>query len=659
MARRPTLSFPFSAIVAQGTLKLALLLNAVDPRVGGVLIRGEKGTAKSTAVRALGAILPSVEVVEGCAYGCDPDERSNLCDECASRLQSGPLPRVSVRPRIVDLPVSATEDRLVGTLDFQAALQDGTRVFHPGLLAAANRGILYVDEVNLLDDHLVDTLLDAAAMGVNIVEREGISVAHPARFILVGTMNPEEGDLRPQLLDRFGLCVEVEAVRDPESRVEIMRRRHESDEDPAAFVEKWSPQEDALREAVAAAKAMIGSVEVPDEILYAIADLSIRARVDGHRADTVMARAAAANAALEGRTLVTLADIERVAELVLAHRLRRTPLDQVGADTESLRSALRQALTPQEPSPATAPPEEHAALPGRGQATIFETQSRPTDPADFASAAANLSAELDRSRREGPGRRQRTVSADGRGRYSRSEQPRGQVDAGDVAIDATIRAAASRMAAGAKPEDGVALSITPADLRTKVRTRKTGSSIILCVDASGSMGASKRIDAAKAAAMELLAEAYVRRDRVSLVSFRGDAAEVVLPPTASVELARLRLGELPVGGSTPLAAGIHASLEVAAAEKRRDPTVVSWIVLITDGRANVGRVGMLGSEDALRAARQIAAAGVHAVVLDTDTSGKGGAALAIATAAHGDYVRLPVISASGIVASVSQRIEIA
>lgn len=656
MASRPRSGFPLSAIVGQETLKLALLLNAVDPRVGGVLIRGEKGTAKSTAVRALSAVMPPVSVSEGCAYGCDPRDHEALCDECRSGLLAGSLSSVDTYPRIVELPVSATEDRVVGTLDFEAALKEGARAFHPGLLAVANRGILYVDEVNLLDDHLVDTLLDAAAMGVNIVEREGVSVSHPARFILVGTMNPEEGELRPQLLDRFGLCVEVQALRDPESRVEIVRRRQAYERDPLAFAEKWRPAEDAVRHAIASARSTIDRVEVPDEILYVIADLSVRAQVDGHRADSVMARAAAANAALEGRTRVTLADVERVAELVLVHRLRRTPFDEVRSDTESLRRALRQVLAPQEPTSADSPEEKPSAGPGAGQSTIFETMSSVGEVSEYAAAAANLSAELDRSRRESGGRRQQTVSADGRGRYTRSEIPQGPVGTHDVAIDATIRAAAARRSGEQRAHEGTA-SVTRDDLRAKVRTRKTGTSIILCVDASGSMGASRRIDAAKAAAMELLAEAYVRRDRVALVSFRGESADVVLPPTASVELARLKLGELPVGGSTPLAAGLQAALDVAAAERRRDPSVVIWIVLITDGRANVGRNSVLGSDDALRVARQVASSGVHAIIIDTDATGRSGAAIAIATAARGDYVRLPVINGDGIVASVAQRVE--
>lgn len=656
MASLEAAGFPFSAIVGQDTLKLALLLNAVDPRVGGVVVRGEKGTAKSTAVRSLAAILPAVDVIEGCAYGCDPSQPSNHCDECRQRASSATLETVRRPLRVVDLPVSATEDRLVGSLDFQAALAHGSREFHPGLLAAANRGILYVDEVNLLDDHLVDTLLDAAAMGVNVVEREGVSVAHPARFMLVGTMNPEEGELRPQLLDRFGLCVEVEAVREPESRVEIMRRRRAFEDDPAGFAQTWAPYENALRERLVGAQAIISEVAVPEEILYAIADLSIRARVDGHRADGVMARAAAANAALEGRNVVTLADLERVAELVLVHRLRRTPLDKVGTDTESLRDSLRQALAPQQAGETASAPPEPVAAPGAGQSSIFENADASVGEYDLAAAAASLSAQLDRSRRDTQGRRQRTVSADGRGHYSRSEIPRGHVATGEVAVDATIRAAAGR--GGQTRSAGSPLRVEPEDIRAKVRTRKAGTSIILCVDASGSMGASRRMDAAKSAALELLREAYVRRDRVSLVSFRGDSADVVLAPTGSAELAKLRLQELPVGGSTPVAAGLQAALEVAVAERRREPTMVCWIVLITDGRANVGRSGMLGSEDALKAARQLASAGIHTVVIDTDTNGTSAGAMAIATAAKADYVRLPVVSAGAIVDSVAQRIDL-
>lgn len=653
MARRPAHIYPFSAIVGQEQLKTALLLNAIDHRVGGVLVRGEKGTAKSTAVRALAAVLPEIDVVEGCRYSCDPADPGSWCDECRERRESGPLPKARRRPRIVDLPVSATEDRLVGTLDFERALKHGERAFHPGLLAEANRGIIYVDEVNLLDDHLVDTLLDAAAMGVNVVEREGVSFAHPARFILVGTMNPEEGDLRPQLLDRFGLCVEVQAVREPESRVEIMRRRRSFEEDATGFCRTWGEPERSLQTTLDHARLLLPAVTVADEILYAIADLSLRAGVDGHRADHVMARAAAAYAALEDRAEAGLADVEHVAPLVLAHRLRRTPFDDIHSDTESLRAALVRSLsggaTESESGPAS------SAGPGQGQASIFESASTVNEAAETVSMdTATVEAPIDRARRAISGKRQESITDDGRGRYRRSEIPRGAVSAGDVAFDATIRAAASN---ADQPTGDMAVAVRPQDVRTKVRTRKVGASIVFCVDASGSMGASARMDAAKAAVLELLVDAYQRRDRVSLVSFRGEGAELVLAPTASVELANLKLRKLPTGGATPLAAGLLEALGVITAETRREPDTIPWLVVVTDGRANVGLDGGLGSDDARSAAVKIRAAGIRTVVVDTASgTGGGGAAKELARAAGAEYVRLGTLDGSSVAGAVRDRV---
>lgn len=641
--------------MGQETLKLALLLNAADPRVGGVLIRGEKGTAKSTAVRALSAVLPPVDVVAECRYGCDPAEPAHWCDECRDRREAGPLPKTQTLPRMVDLPVSATEDRLVGTLDFEAALKKGERSFHPGLLAEANRGILYVDEVNLLDDHLVDTLLDAAAMGVNVVEREGVSLSHPARFILVGTMNPEEGDIRPQLLDRFGLCVDVEAVREPEARVEIVRRKHAFEEDPGGLLREWADAEDELRVRIKHARLRLPTVKLAEEVLYAIADLAIRAQVDGHRADSVMARAASALAALEGRSEAGLADVERVAPLVLAHRLRRTPLSDVRADADSLRSALVSALGGSSATEEVGGPSSPAG-PGQGQASIFETLAVGSASGEQPPrTAVAVETDLDRTRRSISGRRQETVSDDGRGRYSRSEVPKGPTGAGDIAFDATIRAAVMRGAD--QPGDRLAVTVTADDLRKKVRMRKVGASIVFCVDASGSMGSDKRIDAAKAAVLDLLADAYQKRDRVALVSFRGRSAEVVLAPTASVELANLKLRALPTGGATPLAAGLARSLELIEAEVRRQPETVPWLVLVTDGRGNVGLEGGTGSDDAKVVAERVKKAGIHAIVIDTASGPTGGAAARdVARAAGAEYVRLAVLDGAELGRVVRERI---
>jgi Mg-chelatase subunit ChlI len=320
-------TFPFTAIVGQDRMKLALVLNAINPAIGGVLIRGEKGTAKSTAVRALAHLLPEQQVVEGCHFGCRPDDRESLCSECEERIEDGenPLPWSTRQMRVVELPINASEDRVVGTIDLEAALKEGERRFEPGVLAEANRNILYVDEVNLLDDHIVDVLLDAAAMGVNTVEREGMSVSHPARFILVGTMNPEEGELRPQLLDRFGLCVDVEGIRDLEQRVSIVEQRGSWEEDPVAFSERFEETEGNVRMHIAEGISTYPEVDVPRTILRLIAQLSIALEVDGHRSDLVCARAAQARAAYQGEEQVDVRHVTDVAEMVFAHRLRSVP----------------------------------------------------------------------------------------------------------------------------------------------------------------------------------------------------------------------------------------------------------------------------------------------------------------------------------------------
>ena len=329
--------YPFSAIVGQERMKLALVLNAINPAIGGVLIRGEKGTGKSTAVRALARLLPEHEVVTGCHFGCDPKDAERLCLECRARLQeSGSLPSSRQRMRVVELPINASEDRVVGTIDLEAALKEGSRRFEPGVLAEANRNILYVDEVNLLDDHIVDVLLDAAAMGVNVVEREGVSVAHPARFILVGTMNPEEGELRPQLLDRFGLCVDVEGIRDLDQRVAIVEARAGWEDDAAAFYDRHSQAEGEVREHIAEGIATYPEVRVPREILKLIAQLSIALEVDGHRSDLVCARAAQAKAAYDGAEEVELPHVTGVAEMVYAHRVRAVPFGKAGPNLQDV-----------------------------------------------------------------------------------------------------------------------------------------------------------------------------------------------------------------------------------------------------------------------------------------------------------------------------------
>jgi magnesium chelatase subunit I len=333
-------SYPFTAIVGQDEMKLALVLNAINPMIGGVLIRGEKGTGKSTAVRALARLLPEQQVVEGCHFGCHPDDPEDWCVDCRERAAAGALPVATRRMRVVELPINASEDRVVGTIDLEAALKEGSRRFEPGVLAEANRNILYVDEVNLLDDHIVDVLLDSAAMGINTVEREGVSFSHPSRFILVGTMNPEEGELRPQLLDRFGLCVDVEGIRDLDQRVAIVEKRAVWEDDPNLFYQQHVESEQAVKSQISEAIATFPEVTLPRDILRLIAQISIALEVDGHRSDLVCARAAQAKAAYDSDDEVGVSHVTDVAEMVYAHRVRSVPFGKGGPNLGEVISRM-------------------------------------------------------------------------------------------------------------------------------------------------------------------------------------------------------------------------------------------------------------------------------------------------------------------------------
>lgn len=653
MSSRRSHVYPFSAIVGQEDVKLALILNAIDPLVGGVLIRGERGTAKSTAVRGLGRVLPEIDVVAECRFGCDPADPGSWCADCRKRRESGQLPKARRHVTIVDLPVSATEDRLVGTLDLEHVLKHGERRFDAGLLADAHRGILYVDEVNLLADHLVDTLLDVAAMGVNTVQREGVSVSHPARFILVGTMNPEEGDLRPQLLDRFGLCVDVRGAREPHTRVEIMKRRRAFDDDPTDFARAWVDAEDQMKVAIKHSRLRAASVTVSDELLFGISSICAAAGVDGHRADLTMARAAAALAAYENRSEATESDVTRVAPMVLAHRLHNlTP-----EDSHSMEARLASILSSAGEGDAESSDGKGEQSPGASDspltATISAVRTTAAEESIPVAAPVDMGLQMDRVKRTMNGRRHETVAGDGRGRYTRAEAS-APGSTSDIAIDATVRNAA--ISQSGRTGD-LAINITPEDLRTKVRTRKVGATIVFCVDASGSMDAGSRMAAAKSAVLDLLVDAYQRRDRVGVVSFRGNEAQVVLAPTASVELAQLKMRDLQTGGSTPLAAGMLRGLELLENEMRRTSQILPWLVLVTDGRANVGLSGGLGSEDARAVAARVRASKVHALVLDTGNGSRAvSGAREIAEAAGAEYIRLQTMDGASIAATVRERL---
>ncbi len=361
---RQRIIYPFTAIVGQEQMRRALILNAVNPRIGGLLIRGERGTAKSTAARALAALLPEIEVVADCPFGCHPSRRDMMCDICRERLDKGEeLPVTRRKTRMIDLPISATEDRVVGTLDIERAIQKGERHFEPGVLASANRGLLYVDEVNLLDDHVVDLLLDSAAMGVNVVEREGISFQHPARFILIGTMNPEEGDLRPQLLDRFALSVNVHGLTNPAERMAILERHVGFEEDPDRFCAEWEPREHQLTEQISQAREIVEHVTYGRHDLETIARLTADLHVDGHRADLVILKTARAHAAFEGRTAITQRDILLAAELALPHRIRQGPFQEVQISLHEMEERIQEIQEAQDAASVeqSGQPDEQAA----------------------------------------------------------------------------------------------------------------------------------------------------------------------------------------------------------------------------------------------------------------------------------------------------------
>ncbi|WP_338695173.1 putative cobaltochelatase [Streptomyces sp. Q6] len=634
--------YPFTAVVGQDDLRLALLLNAVSPAVGGVLVRGEKGTAKSTAVRALSALVPAVDVVAGCRFSCDPAAPDPQCPD-------GPhadTPGARRAARMVELPVGASEDRLVGALDIERALAEGVKAFEPGLLADAHRGILYVDEVNLLHDHLVDLLLDAAAMGASYVEREGVSVRHAARFLLVGTMNPEEGELRPQLLDRFGLTVEVAASREPAQRVEVVKRRLAYDDDPEGFVARWAGEEDDVRARIVAARKLLPQVRLGDGALTQIAATCAAFEVDGMRADIVMARTATALAAWAGRTDVLAQDVRQAALLALPHRRRRNPFDAPGLDEDKLDETLDEFGPDDEPDPepdGPDGPDDGGSGPDGGggglppQAGPEQGPERP-DGADGpeeapepeeapAGAPASAGAGEQRAVSAGEpfrtkmlsvpglgegaaGRRSRARTA--HGRTTGATRPRGALT--KLHLAATVHAAAPHQRA--RGRSGPGLVVRRDDLRQATREGREGNLVLFVVDASGSMAARQRMGAVKGAVLSLLLDAYQRRDKVGLVTFRGTAAEVALPPTSSVEAAASRLETLPTGGRTPLAAGLLTAHEVLRVERLRDPARRPLMVVVTDGRATGGPepVRLAG-----RAAGLHAAEGIASVVVDCES----------------------------------------
>ncbi|GAB7024090.1 magnesium chelatase subunit D family protein [Salidesulfovibrio brasiliensis] len=610
--------FPFSAIVGQKQLKRALLANAVQPSVGGVLVRGHKGAAKSTAVRALASIMPQADVIAGCPFGCDPNGLQ--CSWCVARNGSAQVESRQVR--MVDLPVGVTEDRVVGALDFEHAMRTGDVRLDPGLLGRANRGVLYIDEVNLLDAGVVALVLDAASSGWNRVEREGVSFVHPSRFVLVGSMNPEEGLPGPQLVDRFGLCVDVVGLVDVEQRVTLMRRLLQFETDPIGFAEQWEPAQTALRKRIERARLAVSSIEISSSLLRRIGCMARDACAAGHRAELTIRHAALALAALDQAGSVDSTHVDEAAEMALAHRMRPAPPHKSPPPAQDDMRPQRDKDQAASPQPTDQPPPKHNPEEvDPGEPPPQQGNGGPASEKMFgigeSYSVRRIEPSKDRLARSSAGRRAKTRTQSRAGRYVSSRLPRGT---GDIAFDATLRAAAPHQSNRAG--SGLALALRREDLREKARERKTSTLIILAVDASGSMGAMRRMEEAKGAVLSLLQDAYLKRDKVGLIAFRGEGAEELLPPTRSIDLARRFLSELPTGGRTPLAAGLAQAYEVAQRQLLRDPCSIPMLVIVTDGRANASQDDKDPLAEASRLAFGIGMdARLHPVVVDVEQDG--------------------------------------
>jgi magnesium chelatase subunit D len=678
--------FPFSAIVGQDRLKLALILNAVNPRIGGVLIRGEKGTAKSTTVRALASLLPMIRVNKGCAWSCNPNDRENLCDDCKKKSGQDVIEH---RTRVVTLPLNATEDRVAGGIDFSLAVKSGARTLQAGLLAKAHRGILYVDEVNLLDDHIVDIILDASASNKNRIEREGISFCHNSDFILVGTMNPEEGELRPQLLDRFGLCVEVTSEKDLEKRILLMLRKENYDADPEDFSNQYQADNSILSDRITKAITLLKDVQFSDSLRAFVANLCAENNVAGHRADLVIEQAAKALAAYHGKAEAGIDEVKQVAWFALAHRKRdQAPApppdhshDHNNESEENKDQTEKEKPDSPEPNEqdqeendqdGQAPDEQGRDENGMGEDKDEQESGEEQPESEPEPQGRNeeqnkkdvlekifevgetfkvkkFISPKDRIFRRGSGKRSRSRTAAKQGRYVRSTIPKGSHD---IAFDATLRAAAPFQIQRKNNGSHMAVILKDQDIREKIREKRIGNFLLFLVDASASMGARGRMAASKGAVMSLLLDAYQKRDKVAMVTFRKDEAFVNLPPTSSVELAGKLLEEMPVGGKTPLSSGLVKGFELLRNHLLREPEARPIAIIITDGRGNVALGNQKPFQEALDLAEKMAIEQrIQFVVVDSESQGAVSFGLAekLATNLNAEYCKIQDLKVNQLV----------
>lgn len=658
--------YPLSAIVGQDDLLLALTICAVNPLVGGVLIRGDKGSAKSTAARALVQVMPPIMRRPGCRFNCLPEKPLDICAVCSDGQFA---PEVTAVP-FINLPLGVTEERLLGTLDLDKILKENRKEFQPGLLAACHRGVLYIDEVNLLPDHIVDLLLDTAAMGTNIVEREGFSISHPARISLIGTMNPEEGDLRPQLLDRFGLMVEVKAPREPHLRAEIVRRRSQFEGSPEQFNETYKERQESHKDQIKTAGKLLESVELSEPMLLFASTICSELGLASLRGDLVLGQTARTIAALEGRLQVSLEDIRKAARLALPHRQRTKPGERTGINEERLQDLINQA----EKDAQSEKIEKHPESSNKETQTNKETPPNQNEPSRSQSEPEKDSNDKD-SESDSEGEAPKTVFATGRNPYRLSldikefgtaersnilgnqsgplKTERGATRGATPALNpqclaplATIKQALVRKGS---------LKIERADLHQKDQSSRNKNLILFVVDCSGSMAARKRMEAVKGAVRDLLEGAYQDREPVAVITFADREAKLIVPPTRSIERAQEELQAMETGGKTPLA-GAFALVNNFLDETNREGEPL--MVLISDGRANVALNQGDPFQESLNLAEKLQERRLASLVIDTETGFvKLERAKEIAAKLKGSYICLNDLSAESITLTVRRHLK--